>query len=177
MGISRPAGKTILGTSIHAHPVLGKGEPGVGRAGRLSRSMEDYLEAIYVLSREKGYARVMEIARALGVKPPSVTQMVRKMSEKGLVTFKRYGRIMLTEVGESVARRIIGRHRLLKAFLTALGVSNSVAEEDACAMEHVLHDETVRVFRRLAEFLLNAPDGLKCLECLKRGQYLCLAGR
>ncbi len=177
MKSSLPRGKAILGTSILAHTVLGKGGPGVGSVRRLSKSVEDYLEAIYVLSREKGYARVMEIARALGVKPPSVTQMVRKLSEKGLVTFERYGRIRLTELGRSVAQRIMGRHELLKAFLRALGVSDPVAEEDACAMEHVLHDETIRVFGKLADFLLNAPGDLKCLECLRKGRYLCLAGR
>ncbi len=138
--------------------------------------MEDYLEVIYLLSREKGYARVVEIARALGVKPPSVTQMVRRLGERGLVSFERYGKVRLTEVGRAVAQRIIGRHTVLKTFLRALGVSDVIAEEDACAMEHVLHEETVKVFRKLAEFLINAPDGLKCLECLRKGRYLCLAG-
>jgi len=143
---------------------------------RFSRSVEDYLEVIYLLSREKGYARVVEIARALGVKPPSVTQMVRRLGERGLVSFERYGKVRLTEAGRAVAQRIIGRHTVLKTFLRALGVSDVIAEEDACAMEHVLHEETVKVFRKLAEFLINAPDGLKCLECLRKGRYLCLAG-
>ena len=141
---------------------------------KFSRSEEDYLEVIYILSQEKGYARVGEIAKALDVKPPSVTQMVRKLGEKGLVSFERYGKVELTEEGLEVARRVMKRHALLKDFLMALGLDEGVAEEDACAMEHVLHEETVEVFKRMAEFLMKAPPGLKCLKCIRRGQYLCL---
>jgi len=151
-------------------------EGGSERSKRLSRSEEDYLEAIYVLSQKKGHARVSEIARALKVKPPSVTQMVRRLSERGLVSFVRYGKVELTEEGLSVAKRVMKRHTLLKRFLVALGLEEEVAEEDACAMEHILHDETVSVFKKMAEFLMNAPPGLKCLECLRAGRYLCKEG-
>ena len=146
-------------------------------AKKFSRSEEDYLEVIYVLSQRKGHARVGEIARALKVKPPSVTQMVRKLGEKGLVSFVRYGKVELTEEGREVAKKIIKRHALLKDFLVALGLDEDVAEEDACAMEHVLHEETVEVFKRMAEFLMKAPPGLKCLKCIRQGQYLCLEER
>ena len=143
-------------------------------AKKFSRSEEDYLEVIYILSQKKGYARVGEIAKALDVKPPSVTQMVRKLSEKGLVFFERYGKVELTEKGREVAGRVIKRHALLKNFLVALGLDDRVAEEDACAMEHILHEETVETFKRMAEFLMKAPPGLKCLKCIRQGQYLCL---
>ena len=143
---------------------------------RVSRSVEDYLEAILVLSREKGHARVLEIARFLGVRPPSVTQMLRKLRDRGLVRYERYGKVELTEAGFAIATRVAERHSVLKAFLAALGLSEPLAELDACAMEHVLHEETVRAFKRLADFVLNAPDGLRCLRCLREGRYLCRQG-
>ena len=157
----------------------GLGEGGLGaselRGMRISRSAEDYLEAIYILSSEKGYARVLEIARHLGVKPPSVTQMLRKLRSMGLVHYERYGKVVLTELGRKVARRIASRHADLKAFLLAIGLAEPVAEEEACAMEHVLHEETIAILRSLGKFLSGAPKGLKCLKCLRTGKYLCLS--
>jgi len=142
---------------------------------RVSKSAEDYLEAIYLLSRDKGYARVLEIARYLGVKPPSVTQMLKKLKGMGLVHYERYGKVMLTELGLEIARKIANRHADLKAFLMALGLTEAVAEEEACAMEHVLHEETIAILRRIGEFLARAPRGLRCLICLRTGRYLCLS--
>ena len=142
---------------------------------RISKSAEDYLEAIYVLSSEKGYARVLEIARYLGVKPPSVTQMLKKLRSMGLVHYERYGRVVLTEPGLELARKVASRHADLKAFLVALGLAEPVAEEEACAMEHILHEETIAILRRIGEFLSNAPRGLRCLKCLRTGRYLCLS--
>jgi len=158
---------------------LSKGGSRAGRlrVGRISKSAEDYLEAIYVLSGEKGYARVLEIARFLGVKPPSVTQMLKKLRDMGLVHYERYGRVVLTELGEEVARKIASRHADLKTFLMALGLAERTAEEDACAMEHVLHEETIAALRRIGEFLSRAPKALRCLKCLRTGKYLCLSER
>ena len=148
----------------------------MGERVRVSRSAEDYLETIYFLSKEKGYARVLEIARALGVRPPSVTQMLKKLRDMGLVHYERYGKVMLTEKGEELAREVRKRHVRLKLFLIALGLPEHLAEEDACAMEHVLHEETVLAFGRLAEFIMGAPEGLRCIECLRTGKYKCLSG-
>ncbi|RLI11560.1 metal-dependent transcriptional regulator [Candidatus Bathyarchaeota archaeon] len=144
--------------------------------GKVSKSAEDYLEAIYVLSREKGYARVLEIARALGVRPPSVTQMLKKLRARGLVLYERYGVVRLTEEGLAIAKAVLARHESLKELLVALGVSEAAAEADACAMEHVLHEETVAALRKMADFLTKAPEGLKCLRCIREGKHLCLSG-
>ena len=141
---------------------------------RVSRSVEDYLETIYSLSEEKGHARVLEIAKALGVRPPSVTQMLKKMRKLGLVSYERYGRVTLTSLGEELAKKIRKRHIRLKLFLIALGLPEPLAEEDACAMEHVLHEETVLAFGKLADFIMGAPEGLRCIKCLRTGKYLCL---
>jgi len=144
---------------------------------RISKSAEDYLETIYVLSREKGYARVLEIAKALNVRAPSVTQMLKKLRARGLVIYERYGVVRLTEEGMAIAMAILARHESLKSLLLALGVSEKTAEEDACAMEHVLHDESVQALKKIADFLTNAPAGLKCLRCIREGKHLCLSNK
>ena len=143
--------------------------------GKVSKSIEDYLETIYAISKEKGHARVLEIARMLGVRPPSVTQMLRRLRDMGLVIYERYGKVELTELGEAVACKVAERHEVLKALLMALGLDEELAEEDACAMEHVLHEETIKAFSKLADFLIRAPEGLRCLRCLREGRYLCLS--
>ncbi|MHC1595314.1 MAG: transcriptional regulator MntR [Candidatus Syntropharchaeales archaeon] len=111
----------------------------------LSRGMEDYLEVIYKLIQEKGYARSTDIAHQLDVRPPSVTEMVQRLDEDGLLVYERYRGITLTEEGERVAKSVLRRHALLFEFLTLLGVDEEIADLDACGMEHCLHPETVKV--------------------------------
>ena len=163
------------GKRFKGHRCLSGGLRGSASAPKkISRSAEDYLEAIFLLSRDKGHARVLEIARLLGVRPPSVTQMLKKLRDMGLVRYERYGKVELTEEGRALAASVLEKHKVLKAFLMALGLSEPLAERDACAMEHVLHEETVSAFKRLADFMLKAPEGLRCLRCLREGRYLCL---
>jgi len=110
----------------------------------LSASIEDYLEAILVLSEAHGAVRVTDIAKKLDVAKPSVTAAVNTLKEMGLVTQERYGKVYLTPSGREHAVRIKRRHNALRAFLTeVLGVSEDVADKDACLMEHAISPETM----------------------------------
>ncbi len=108
-----------------------------------SRNKEDYLEAIYHLMQERGHARTKDIASALNVKSPSVTDMISKLDKSGLVEYERYGGVKLSKKGKAVARRVNDRHEILRSFLEIIGVSRDTAEQDACVMEHNLHKETI----------------------------------
>jgi DtxR family Mn-dependent transcriptional regulator len=110
----------------------------------MSKSLEDYLEAIHRQVQASGGARVVDIAHVLGVKMPSVNNAVRELSTLGLIAYTPYQQIHLTAEGERRAAEIFRRHKMLKAFLLSIGVSESNAETDACAMEHVLSPETLR---------------------------------
>jgi Mn-dependent DtxR family transcriptional regulator len=138
----------------------------------LSRGVEDYLEVIYKLIQEKGYARSTDIAHHLGVRPPSVTEMVQRLDENGFLVYERYRGIMLTEAGESVAKSVLRRHALLFEFLTLLGVDKEIADLDACGMEHCLHPETVNV---ISCFLtcLKGQAGEKLMEELDKMVEAC----
>lgn len=109
----------------------------------MSKSLEDYLEAIHRQAQASGGARVVDIANVLGVKMPSVNNAVRELSALGLIEYTPYQQIHLTEEGRRRAAEIFHRHTMLKAFLLAIGVSEPNAEVDACAMEHVLGAETL----------------------------------
>ncbi len=119
----------------------------------LSRKAEDYLEAILNVTLEKGYAKTKDIAEKLGVQPPTVVEMVQKLDMKGMIVYRRYEGVTLTPKGRSIAEVIKHRHDTLTAFLTAIGVSRSTADHDACIIEHELSQESVEQIRRYVEFL------------------------
>lgn len=128
----------------------------------LSESLEDYLETIYLLIRDRKVARVKEIAKARGVRMASVTTAMHRLSEMGLINYNQREFIELTTEGEEMARRTMARHDLLVRFFTeVLHVSVERAEIDACAVEHYLSDESVDHIVRLFEFLTRCPRGEK----------------
>lgn len=132
----------------------------------MSRGMEDYLEVIYKLIQEKGYARATDIAQRLDVRPPSVTEMVQRLDEDGLLLYERYRGIKLTEAGEAVAKSVIKIHTMVFELLTLLGVDEKIADDDACAIEHCLHPESIDAIKGFIT-LLNSPPGTEFREELK----------
>lgn len=121
----------------------------------MTKSLEDYLEEIHVLIHTKGAARVRDVALALNVKMPSVVKAIGELKKLGLATQEPYGNIELTEKGVRVAAHVLGRHKVLKAFLLKLGVRDETAEKDACLMEHILSAETME---RVQDFLGKDAD-------------------
>ena len=116
----------------------------------MTQSLEDYLEAVYMLISEDRPAQVRDVAKMLSVKMPSVVKAIHELKRLGLVVQQPYANIELTEKGGRVASFVLGRHVVLKAFLQKLGVSERIAEKDACLMEHILSAETME---RVQEFL------------------------
>ena len=123
-------------------------------------SMEDYLEAIANLGGGRKAVRVKQMSETLGVKMPSVTSALKKLSEQELVEHERYGRIKLTPEGDKVARDVICRHEALARFFAqALGINRETAEEDACKIEHVISPLSVERLTKFVEFIEACPLG------------------
>ena len=117
----------------------------------LTQSMEDYLEAIYLLKKRKGYVRIKDIVEILKISPPSVTEAVGSMIKKGFVEHERYGNIELTDIGAAEAERVYQKHKILFEFLSnILMVNENEAETDACSMEHYISKQT---YERLVKFI------------------------
>jgi DtxR family Mn-dependent transcriptional regulator len=115
----------------------------------MTQSLEDYLEMVSFLSDE-GEVRVTDIATRLKVSKPSVLTALRTLEEQGLLEHERYRTVTLTEKGARRAAGIRDRHNFLTAFLRdTLGVSPETAEEDACKMEHILSEETLKRMKLL----------------------------
>lgn len=131
---------------------------------KITRSVEDYLETMYYLEQEKGTIRVKDVAKNLGVKPPSVVEAVKKLSKMDMVSYERYGTIQLKDEGLRIGEIISCRHQLLKDFLVLLGVDEEVAEKDACSMEHVMDVSTLGKFKKFVEFIDVYPNAQDFLE-------------
>jgi Mn-dependent transcriptional regulator len=106
---------------------------------KLTFSMENYLEAVYELSvMSGGTARVSDIAARMGVSKASVNNAMNVLAQRGLLENEKYREICLTEEGRNVGRMTAGKHAVLFRLLRLLGVDEQTADEDACAIEHVV---------------------------------------
>jgi len=125
----------------------------------LREASENYLEAILKLEEISGPVRSIDVANLLGVSRPSVNKAVSVLKKAGMVEQQPYGRISLTPLGREQAKAVDLRHKTLKRFLTKiLGVEESVAEEDACRMEHVISPETMK---RLTDYIQTIQEDNK----------------
>ncbi|HEX6972386.1 MAG TPA: transcriptional regulator MntR [Limnochordia bacterium] len=128
-------------------------------------SMEDYLERIYELMQEKGYARVSDIASSLAVQPPSVTRMIQKLDEEEFVLYEKYRGIVLTQKGEDLGRAIKDRHLALEEFLRILGVQDEeVIQKDVEGIEHHVSPMTMACISKLVSFFQTNPAVLQAFE-------------
>jgi Mn-dependent DtxR family transcriptional regulator len=127
----------------------------------LTPSMEDYLEKIYELTKEKGYARVSDIASSLDVQPSSVTKMLQKLDENEYVTYEKYRGIVLTARGQKMGRLMKERHHMLEDFLRILGVSEETIQRDVEGIEHHVSPTTLSALQALVVFFADHPE---CLE-------------
>ncbi len=130
----------------------------------LTQTEEDYLEAIYSIIKEKGYVRVKDIAEELGVRPPSVSEMLAKLRDKELVKYEKYSGTTLTKRGEKIGRSIKTRHNTLKRLLQIILVPEDIAEKNACDMEHHLDPKTIEQLTKFVQFVERAPPNPKWLE-------------
>ena len=128
---------------------------------KTSESAEDYLERIYELIEDKGYARMIDIARSLRVRQASVTQMVQKLGETGFVRHEKYRGLVLTLKGKGVGRAVRRRHEVLEKFFTLLGVDSGVAQRDLDGIEHHLSPASVERIEDLVRFLRENPRVLR----------------
>lgn len=108
----------------------------------VSKTREDYLEAILMIRQRQGYVRSVDVAEQLGVAKPSVTYTTKRLKEGGFITADQNGMLLLTDTGREIAERTLDRHQKLTAFFEALGVSARQARIDACKVEHDLSEET-----------------------------------
>ena len=112
-----------------------------------NQSIEDYLEAILMLHQKNGHCRSVDVANYLGFTKASVSVAVSNLTQRGYLHKLPGGNLVLTPEGRAYADSVLGRHRLLTRALAWLGVSEDVAEADACRIEHDISEETFACLR------------------------------
>jgi len=120
--------------------------------------MEDYLERIYRLIEEKGYARVSDIAEGLEVLPSSVTKMIQKLDKDNYLIYEKYRGLVLTNKGKKMGKRLVERHHLLESFLHLIGVQDDNIYRDVEGIEHHLSWDSITCIETLVEYFNRNPS-------------------
>ena len=134
-----------------------------------STAVEDYLERILELINTKGYARVVDIAQSLGISQASVTNMIQRLDAEGLLKYEKYRGLVLTTAGETLAKNITHRHRLLTDFLNLFGLDEQVIFHDVEGMEHHISPPTLRAIEALTAQLEKQPALVERVRRAARG--------
>ncbi len=148
----------------------------------MSASTEEYLEALYYLSREREPVSTSALSRRLKIAPASVTEMMQKLAKMGYVNYSPYQGVTLTPKGYRSAEKMTRKHRLLERFLyDVLKIKKDSVHQEACEMEHALSDGTARAMCQYLNSPYICPDDGKlippcdlafssCEECRQWGQ-------
>lgn len=147
--------------------------------------MEEYIETISTLEDREGKAQTGKIASEMNVRPSSATEMLQKLQEEGLLRYETYSGATLTPAGKKLARDLDRKHGVIADFLEIIGVSKSVADADACQIEHHVSRESVEQLEKFVEFArgsLHDPNWIRnfrkycetgrpvdCNSCGRRG--------
>lgn len=115
----------------------------------LKESGEMYLESIFVLCREKGAVRSIDVAEYMNYSKPSISRGVSLLKQQGYIVMDKDGYITLTDAGKAMAQNIFERHTVLTRILTSIGVDEETAAEDACRIEHVISEKTFEALKNI----------------------------
>lgn len=143
---------------------------------KLTNSQEEYLKTIYLLDKNNRKVRVTDIAEKLKITKPSVNKGINTLKEMGLVNYKAYGNISLTEEGQNLAIGVIKKQDILEMFLVdVLEIDKNQATEEAKAMKHAMSESTALKLDKYITEILNLGDldcgydanSEKCRKCVK----------
>ena len=124
---------------------------------KLTPSEEDYVEMIYRIYLKNGNVKVKDVASELNIKPASVTKMVKKLDEKGVLEYKKYDYIKLTKMGYKLGDTLLKRHNTIYKFLEILGLKEDIHEETE-KIENTINYDTLEKINTLIDFFSNNED-------------------
>ncbi|MCX7905556.1 MAG: metal-dependent transcriptional regulator [Elusimicrobiales bacterium] len=116
---------------------------------KLTKSLEDYIEAMYIFEEKNGFSRIKDIAVFLKVKFPSVNKAVKELEKENLIIHQKYGYIKLTENGKKIAQSIVKTHKDLVEFFELLGFSHKSSLKYGCSLEHIIDEVDKKIVSKL----------------------------
>jgi DtxR family Mn-dependent transcriptional regulator len=126
----------------------------------ITESVEEYLEAIYRLWEQGEAATTTSVAKELEVAPASVTQMLKKLTERGYLKYIPYHGVTLTLKGEKIGKKILRKHRVMHKFLNTMGLPKSRVHKNACELEHHISDDLEQAIYQRVESEKPLPLGV-----------------
>ncbi|MBQ3870260.1 MAG: metal-dependent transcriptional regulator [Clostridia bacterium] len=124
----------------------------------MKKTTEDYLKTIRLIQLQNGKVRSVDLVGAFGVSRPTVSNIVKRLSDEGFISPGfRYG-IRLTESGLALADKMIERNRVIRELLVSAGVDPAVAEADACEIEHAVSDQSLNALKSIGIILRTAGE-------------------
>jgi len=130
------------------------------------QDVEEYLEAILDIELDKGIAKTSEIAKALGVSPSSVTEVIQRLNRNNLIFYEPYKGAKLTEKGLKIANKIKRKHRIVEVFLSDyLKITPENIHGEACRMEHCVSDEVTNALCKMMGGPSKCPCGKDIPKC------------
>jgi Mn-dependent DtxR family transcriptional regulator len=135
------------------------------------KTIEEYIETICILEKRDGRAQTGMIASHMGVKPPSITEMLQKLEREGLIHYESYTGATLTSSGKKMARELMQKHRVIADLLEILGIDREKAENDACQIEHHVSPEILKRLEQFVEFARKDPI---TAQSISRFRSICL---
>ena len=135
----------------------------------LHASGEDYLKAIYILQKEKGTVRSIDVAEQMGVSKPSVSHAVKLLRKGGYILMDDDYTLHLTDLGCEIAERLYERHQYFTEQLTGVGVDVTTAEVEACKMEHTISDESFQKLKGQEQRICPFADSCDLKQGKERG--------
>ena len=136
----------------------------------LTIAMQNYLEAIFDLSKKSDGVRLSDVAAKLSVSKASVNNATNVLTKLGYITNEKYQEIYLTDMGKETASILEARHSILKTLFTEIvGIPEEVADADACAVEHIISHESIQ---KIHNFLKKSKVKIKENDAMKKGKKL-----
>ncbi len=143
----------------------------------ISKSMEEYIKAMYILKQKNGNIRVTDIAEKMSCTKPSVNKAINNLKENGFVNYESYKVIELTEEGINLAKKILETYDIVFLFLKdVLGIEPKMAEQEAEKMKSAMSDETINKLAKYVHQTLNLND-LNCDYDVNREKCRCCVRR
>lgn len=135
----------------------------------LTQSIEDYLEAIWIINLKKKVIRMKDLMQYFNHKVSTVNYAINILKNKQLVYHEKYGYVELTEKGAQLAQELYAKHKNLTLFLTTiLMVDEKTASRDACSIEHHLDKKSYNHILKFKAFMKNTDIGRQCLGSFKK---------
>lgn len=137
------------------------------KKNKLTPSEEDYIEMIYRLFLKEEHIKVSDISKHLNIKPPSVTKMIKKLSDKELLIYKKYDYVLLSDMGMIIGKELLDRHHIVNEFLNIIGVEDNIHDETE-QIEHTLSSETLEKIKKLTDFFCENKEILNKFNIYKK---------